>query len=442
MLYAILLVVVYPWLCISILRKGVVNISSQEHRLLNYETGVNGTPLGNHTQYKEFLASRGQFVRTNTSGGSAGVMPCVTKGFPRREDEHQWPAEGRLFFLFMAIRGIIHEDHWRAFFEGVPPRRYAIYLHCKRRAMCDLNLFGSNPLSINLVEAVNSSYCVDLVSPMVQLLLGAVKESNSVADKFLFISESTLPVKPFALVYSSLMADQNSDFCFLPPKDWQTLGLKRRKKPWEHDKAILVKHSQWVVLSQKHARAMISNWNNVKMPAEQWAIPIWRAPSGQTRSSLLGTVETGVWSICADEWAVFATIYGAIEDTGQQQVIIPGIGSNEVKLHASAEDSNFVQGVCHTFAFWGYEHYGAGTLMKDLTSDGQTRMSCYPKCKGTHPAEFVAVGDRAVWALRWSGFLFARKFSQDVLSLDQFKRIIMHRNLSGHPQWDASVPMI
>merc|ERR1719424_481379 len=112
----------------------------------------------------------------------------------------------------------------------------------------------NNPLGITQVTTVPATYCRDLVSPMVQLLRSATLESSSARDKFVFGSESTLPVKPFREVYSTLTWDTNSDFCIYPTDHWVQLQLAQNLM------ALMVKHSQWVVLNKAHADTMVREW--------------------------------------------------------------------------------------------------------------------------------------------------------------------------------------
>merc|ERR1719375_2080081 len=98
-------------------------------------------------------------------------------------------------------------------------------MHCKDRHVCDLELARSNPLSITMVDSVPTYYCQDLVSAMVQLLQAAHQESRSAGDKFVFVSESTLPLKPFPIVYHQLTTGSDSGFCIYTKNHWVRLAL-------------------------------------------------------------------------------------------------------------------------------------------------------------------------------------------------------------------------
>lgn len=341
---------------------------------------------------------------------------------------------GRVFFLFMGMTGLDHESHWMQFFQGVEWAKYRLFIHCKYHHACSEGLAMHNPLGLTLIATAPSYYCVDLVSPMVQLLAYALQESNSPADKFVFVSESTLPAKPFAHIYQALMAYQQSDICVGPANEWLGLTLHKNFPPYNDERAYLVKHSQWVVLTAEHAKRMISLWPQVKhgdWPELQWSVPIYHAPevadnhTGPATTSMLprGSVATGV-RLCADEWAVFATLYGAVV-SGAWQVSLPGFGTNVLQMF-----EHKIQGVCRTFVFWGQQRFGyypdfGSALVDEIVKDPMTHITCNPRCTGSHPGVFHWVSDMTAHALRTSPYLFVRKFSTDALKLEQFKRIIL-----------------
>lgn len=342
---------------------------------------------------------------------------------------------GRVFFLFMTLSGLHHEELWQAFFEGVDRTKYRLLLHCKeyRSCMQALNK-DNNPLGVSLVSTVASHYCVDLVSPMVQLLRSAIGESASPHDKFVFVSESTLPAKPFSIIYHDLMLHQQSDICVGPSDDWLGLTLRQNFPPYAAERAYLVKHSQWVILTPDHAREMIMNWDKVKQgdwPDTVWSVPIWHTPeAGGSKSSGTpsklpsGSIFKEV-RVCADEWAIFATLYGAVVDNGLPKVTVPGFSTNTLQMHGQA-----VQGMCRTFVYWGQERYhyysqDGSQLVKQITADPSTVITCAESCPGSHPGAFLMVSEQSATAIRRSSFLFVRKFDRDSLPLERFRRIIL-----------------
>merc|ERR1719414_229699 len=175
-------------------------------------------------------------------------------------------------------------------------------MHCKEEATCRTHLSMGNPLGIKMVRTVPSVYCKDLVTPMVQLLEAASLESTSPGDKFAFVSETTLPVKPFAAVYAALTADQNSDICIEPRNEWLWLSNTKNRA----ESATLVKHSQWVVLNKDHARRLIRRWPHINGKSyAHWTVPLW--PHSQEWGYSVddfGKLPRDA-ALCTDEWAIF-----------------------------------------------------------------------------------------------------------------------------------------
>lgn len=324
----------------------------------------------------------------------------------------------RVFFLFLTIAGLNRMDIWNAFFANQDPGLYRAFIHCKESHVCGTSLATWNPFGMSQVSTVQSSYCTDLVSPMVHLLSSAMLESATPADKFVFVSESTLPTKPFNVVYHTLMVNQESDFCVYPKDHWIQLKLKVGFN------ALIVKHSQWVVLNQAHARAMVERWPSVKADqvSRPWKVPAWSS----TRQSPYGKVAappTLALPMCIDEWDIFATAYGALLDKGQYQEVMPSFSNGPLHLQ---NPNRAEQGTCWTFAFWDRTQASPfRRLIDEVFSDSRTHISCYPNCQSFHPAEFVTISDHSVSVLRKSPFLFARKFSQQALTLQQFQKFIL-----------------
>jgi len=275
-----------------------------------------------------------------------------------------------------------------------------------------------------LVDAVPTNYCVNLVSGMVQLLRQALAESTSPADKFVFLSESTLPLKPFSEIYSALTSDANSDICVNRVQNWNKMrfgGLGRQ--------VLLVKHNQWVVLNQEHATMMVQRWPSVDQAdatGQHWNVAV-RALNGQLAShqTSLPPMRSNQ---CADEWSIFSTLYGALTDDGwQPSVSLPSFGGSGTLTIRPGGLGDSWQGVCRTFVFW---REIPGTQMTELARSLQadfpnSKLSCWPVCENSHPAELTALSDYGVSLLRRSPFLFGRKFTNNVMSLAQFQQVIL-----------------
>jgi hypothetical protein len=280
------------------------------------------------------------------------------------------------------------------------------------------------------VQTVRTIYCRDLVSAMVQLLAAATRLSFSSKDKFIFVSESTLPVKPFKGVYDTLTRDENSDFCITPDDHWLALQSGEMR-------SMLLAHSQWVTLSKAHAMQMVRQWPIVRGNGTGFAVALSGYPAD--RRVLPKDVP-----MCTDEWAIFGTIYGLIEDKDKEVISnLPGFGG-PLYLHGVNASSSF-QGACYTFASWGHHSFPSEksklitALSKDwphteiscrgLHWDGKHLVTSVPRlpCNDSHPAEITQLSDRGAQILRQSHFLFVRKFSPKVMDVSQFRRLILDR---------------
>merc|ERR1719321_806707 len=104
---------------------------------------------------------------------------------------------------------------------------------------------------------------------MVQLLKFALRDPPmNKMEKFVFLSDSTLPVKPFGHIYESLSSTSGSDLCVFPSHHWGTAkvgfgGIPASSMFRTGETAYLVKHHQWLVLNREHAQVMVANWKPV-----------------------------------------------------------------------------------------------------------------------------------------------------------------------------------
>lgn len=374
---------------------------------------------------------------SSSDGADDGVGKEFTKVNQGRD------TEGRVFFLFLTGEGVIHEELWQDFFVGADPRHYKSFLHCHKR--CN----HSKVVDV-AIKTVKSKYCADLVSPMVALLMAATAESASPRDKFVFLSDATLAIKPFPQVYESLMADASSDICIALPSSWPWVRLGNSSKS-EH--GYLVKHSQWVVLNRDHAQALVQAWPSVH--GGRCAHPCaWSSLGAGAGVSLVAEAHPRAGSallkvdylmrdavtenpprklwrpgdslveLCLDEWAIFASLFGALPDDGRGFVE----GLQRLAPNGRLETNmTSLQGVCRTFVPWNsIDRIGADleNLVHALKEDQDSHFSNFPSTS-SHPGEFLAVSNRSLEALRRSDYLFARKFHRDAVSRKQYRHFVL-----------------
>lgn len=328
----------------------------------------------------------------------------------------QQPTAGVLHFLFMLTQQLPHQQIWERFFESAPRNTYSIWAHCAGE--CNEKRLLEVLPSLHIVPTVQSKYCVDLVTPMTQLLKRALAHSTAdpgVIQKFLFVSDSTLPVKPYSRIYEHFTKDDNSDFCFANPQTWASYEVHRQS-------VYVVKHSQWAVLNKEHASKLALKWRAPDLTdvLDEWDGPVWnvtirnhprtggqtnvpRASFGRARAKKFG---------CADEEAIFASLFGAFVPSNAGEQYFPGVGT----LSSNGMET---QGRCDTFAAWDPR---GNDLISAISGDPESTVGKNRTLKSGHPLLIRKLGHRSAGLLRSSHYLFARKFSLDVTA-DEYQRM-------------------
>lgn len=148
----------------------------------------------------------------------------------------------KIAFLFLVRSEIFHEDLWHRFFKG-HENQYSVYIHSKNK----LNSKFFKKYEIPIKVKTNWE---NTMNAQIMLLKFALKDLKNM--KFIFISESTIPLQNFDYVYKSLFSHPHSQFNFFPNPN-----LDRNFPPISKDK--IFKNSQWVVLNRKHAEQMVAD---------------------------------------------------------------------------------------------------------------------------------------------------------------------------------------
>mmetsp|Transcript_74077 Transcript_74077/g.176423 ORF Transcript_74077/g.176423 Transcript_74077/m.176423 type:complete len:440 (-) Transcript_74077:89-1408(-) len=339
----------------------------------------------------------------------------------------QGDGQPQLFFLFLASEGLLHPGLWDAFFQGAnSTQQYRVLMHCRSAERCRSKP-GLQATAALVVDTVPTRYCSGLVGSMVHLLKKALPLSRSAQDKFVFLSDSTLPVKPFAHIYQVLTSDGDSNFCFSSTAMWAHIYGSGYH-------GVLPKHHQWAILSQEHATVLASRWNGdvegvqaVQAPAElNVTVPVCDADDGKCdarrAAATTALIPRALLRGCTDEWLLFGMLYGVlIVQEGQTGRRLQGLLLNGSSLLLK---SSVPQGACRTFAWWKFSNHSNPNDLLAHAIRNDTRSNVLLR-NDSHPLEFLALSDPSVTKLRSSSFLFARKFARDAVTLEQFKRIIV-----------------
>eukprot|EP00931_Biecheleriopsis_adriatica_P074599 TRINITY_DN48625_c0_g1_i1.p1 TRINITY_DN48625_c0_g1~~TRINITY_DN48625_c0_g1_i1.p1 ORF type:complete len:419 (-),score=65.09 TRINITY_DN48625_c0_g1_i1:65-1321(-) len=348
--------------------------------------------------------------RDGGRGGSGVAEPwrqCDAPGRPGGpvEDLH-------LHLLFMAIDEVPHPEIWRQFFHAAPTGSFHAWMHCKQYESCKASL-EQNGLAefFQVVPTVYNIWCQDLLSPMLQLLrfaLQAITVRPRMTEKFLFISDTTLPVKPFSIIRAELSKRPfASDFCVFPTFTW----------PVAPDKSVYkVKGQTWSVLARQDAEKLV---NSLPAPMADQAVQI------PTLQNFSYTEFKNAY--CIDETVVFTMIFGPFWP--ERKNVYPGIGP--LYLH-EAREKPLEQGCCRTWimlhpnqAMVNHEKQVSqlGQLLAAVEGSDGTAI----EAPLTHKVEAIylisALGPQGMKAFRASSFLFARKFTANA-SLEGFAEIM------------------
>jgi len=318
----------------------------------------------------------------------------------------------RIFFLFMAVDKVNNWEIWRRFFAEAPADSFRALVHCKTDA-CKKQF--QKEAFMTVTPTVPASYCADLVSPMNKLLETALLQGpGTYQDKFVFVSDSTLPAKSFAQVYMTLTQRKGSDFCVFPSREWADV-------PQSYGNAhFAIKVHQWVVLTRAHALTSVDSWSrgiahnlaqqfHLNEHVNKWGSPVF----GDSHN--YG---------CLDEFWHLSAIYGTLPNVnkiGAAEVNAPGFTNGPLVISATAG----WQGSCDTFAMWsnylktphenGKEESGKNPFYKLYVALDPLSV---PHESDHRPGFWDAISTGGLRAIRDSDFLFVRKFVENPLLVD------------------------
>ena len=154
----------------------------------------------------------------------------------------------KIALLFLTIADVYHVDYWKDFLKDHEDR-CSIYIHSKEP------LPNSSFFKPYEMETKVPTTWENTMKAQFELLKEALKDPDNA--KFIFLSESTIPLQTFDVVYNKLMTTDKSIFAFVPNPHQDPYGDYnglRILNPIPGD--LQYKNSQWVVLNRKHAQFM------------------------------------------------------------------------------------------------------------------------------------------------------------------------------------------
>jgi len=332
------------------------------------------------------------------------------------------PEVGVVHLLFTVQDSLPHAAVWRAFLAKAPSDAWRAWLHCVDYKACQQRNISNELPGMVLVSTVNSQRCTDLVSPQWKLVQTAIKAYPKAApgatDKFLLLSGTCLPIKPFGIIHKEFTSSRNdeSDFCLMDPKkEWQKTIVNGIN-------FYLVKHSQWAVLSRRHAEQFAKRWKGLDKSG-RWSFAMPAKKFSKARF-FLDRKDKHNWR-CADEFALFATIFG---------LYVPGQhGLDDCPLNSRTQCKSaqllMAQSRCRTMYF--FYKTDDSDVLRALNKESGTKLAW----RGDgHPAEFTAVSSKTWRLLRSSPHFFARKFHPEAqLSPDYGEALFSEKDpAQGH----------
>eukprot|EP00933_Yihiella_yeosuensis_P060707 TRINITY_DN63469_c0_g1_i1.p1 TRINITY_DN63469_c0_g1~~TRINITY_DN63469_c0_g1_i1.p1 ORF type:complete len:382 (-),score=77.28 TRINITY_DN63469_c0_g1_i1:208-1353(-) len=306
----------------------------------------------------------------------------------------------RIYFLFMGVDKISNLDVWSEFFKTADSDRYRAFAHCKLQS-CIQQLKGT---PIIAVPVVGSYYCTDLVSPMNQLLNYALSTDlgpTNEMDKFAFVSDSSLPAKPFKRIYDSLTVRTGSDFCVFPPAEWADLPNSDGE-----GMEVAVKVHQWITLTRAHAERGVDMWSKKVMHNFMSKFHMNQAGWDNTKDNTFA--DSRNWG-CLDEFWYMTSLFGTLKKVspqGGQQIQLPGFNGSPLKIDRKAG----WQGECDTFVIWAKYMHTLGHDKSEAFMTSLDKASTPHSGNYARPGWWDTISPKGIKAILDSDFLFMRKF--------------------------------
>lgn len=155
----------------------------------------------------------------------------------------------KVAFLFLTIAAPYHEEVWKMYFAG-NEERFSLYVHTKN-AIPNTSFFA--PYVID--EHVHTTWA-NVMQAQMALLRAAMKDTSNF--KFVFISESTLPLAVFSDAHRYLTSYEQSEFGYSHRPEMKH-RIQSRHREFSQVVPALYQNPTWLVLNREHTRRMIDD---------------------------------------------------------------------------------------------------------------------------------------------------------------------------------------
>lgn len=148
-------------------------------------------------------------------------------------------AEDKVALLFLTIKDLNHPKIWQGQISA-NIKQFSVYIHSKEIME---NSFFKKYRIANIVPTSWGFH----VRAWQELIREAIKDPDN--KKFVFLSESCVPILPLRTIYEKLMKDDNSYMSFSKPWWPSDHGREVVELPLEHRWG----NHEWVILNRDHA---------------------------------------------------------------------------------------------------------------------------------------------------------------------------------------------
>lgn len=175
----------------------------------------------------------------------------------------------KIALLFLTIVDVYHQNYWQDFLRG-NDGRYSLYVHSKFPMPSD-SFFKRYELPIRVPTKWEH-----VMRAQIELLRQALKDPKNM--RFIFLSESTLPLQNFDTVYNTVISNKKSLFPHCRNPHQYSSPAQRDYQSKAHAGTFWGSHSynpsrilhgipshlqyknhSWIILNRKHAQLMVDD---------------------------------------------------------------------------------------------------------------------------------------------------------------------------------------
>jgi len=297
-------------------------------------------------------------------------------------------------FMFMSNNGIRHDAIWEKWFlsgnnnsenDNEFEERASIYVHATDADSLRISPSLSPFFNERVIPGVQTEYYKNLLDAMLQLVLYAHSDPQN--THFVFVSDSSIPLKTFDEVYSELVNDTTSRFCLRPNERAHDMwgrfpGLDM---PPEYHR----ESEMWSSMSRSHVSEIIKHLNSDLL--------VW-----QRANTVRNMASHGPYGGAPDETflptllqkvigtSAFNTCHGRVKETNEED-----------------SKTDKYMGCCPTFVEW------SDFPRHQVEIDGCLSTSA------SSPCLYKKIAIKDMKALYDAGYLFMRKIDENAVLVDE-----------------------